>query len=328
MNEHLTPKKIYDGVIAGEISRKLAQSQLISLIEGSNLPKWRSKAIVIVKQLNFRELEIYKVIENALLSDESAMVRNSAVELICADFFNEGLKSLIWVLEHEQSPLVLNTIYKSIRWNPSNSKERLYNAYRQIFLNIGNSIGIDISEVPFILELESIFAKNYDNYNIELKSYLYFKQLRDSIWHDPWLEIQDNHIISLTLNFLNWNYIKNNLERIESILKMEHLYLYLEALRNFNIIKPQIFKIPKSIENLTFLKTLDLSNNGLLKMPDNIGKLLQLEKLFLANNKLSTIPKAIFTLPSLKVLDIRDNELLNLENNLSYLTNTLKIYRS
>ena len=313
MNKLLTPDGIYDGVLKGEINKNLALKQLSSLIEGSNIPNLRSKAIDTVKLLNFKELDTFKIIENALLSDESALVRNSAADLICVDFLDEGLQSLIWVLEHEKSPLVLNTIFKYVKELNGANKERLKRKFNMIFQKIAQKVGISESEAPFILELETIFVKGRESYDIDFKSYAYYQLLRDMKGSEPWLLIQDNHIVSLTLNYFNWNYIKSNLDQIEAILKIDHLALFLSTLKIFNAIREVTFKIPESIAYLTFLKTLDLSNNNIVEIPKEIGILKHLETLILQNNNLSDIPELIFTLPLLKVLDLRDNDELDLE---------------
>ena len=313
MNKVLSPDGIYDGVIKGEINKTLAVEQLISLIEGSNIPQLRSKAIDIIRLLNFKELNTFKVIENALLSDESALVRNSAADLICIDFLDEGLQSLIWVLEHEKSPLVLNTIFKHVKELKGSNEEGLKRKFTTIFQEIGNKVGVSDSEAPFILELETILMESVEPYVINFKSYGYFQLLRDVEGSEPWLLIQDNHIVSLTLNYFNWIYIKSNLDQIEAILKIDHLSLFLNTLKSFNAIREVPFKIPESIEYLSFLRTLDLSNNNMVKIPEEIETLKHLETLILQNNNLSEIPKAIFTLPLLKILDLRDNDELDLE---------------
>ncbi|MFX0008680.1 MAG: leucine-rich repeat domain-containing protein [Candidatus Hermodarchaeota archaeon] len=328
MKKLLTPDGIYKGVLKGEINKTLAVEQLISLIEGSNIPQLRSKAIDTVKLLNFKELNTFKVIENALLSDESALVRNSAADLICVDYLDEGLQSLIWVLEHEKSPLILNTIFKYVKELKGSNEERLRRKFNTIFQEIANKVGISESESPFILELDTIFAEGGEPYAIDFKGYTYFQLLRNMEGSQPWLLIQNNHIISLTLNYFNWNYIKCNLDQIESILKIDHLALFLSTLKSFNAIREVTFKIPESIGYLTFLKTLDLSSNNIVEIPEEIGTLKHLETLILRDNNLSEIPEAIFTLPLLKVLDLRDNNELDSERTHFNSTDSLTILKS
>ena len=328
MNKLLAPDGIYDGVLKGEINKSLALEQLSSLIEGSNIPQLRSKAIDTVKLLNFKEFNTFKIIENVLLSDESPLVRNSAADLICVDFLDEGLQSLIWVLEHEKSPLVLNTIFKYVKNLNGSNKERLRRKFNSIFQEIANKVGISESEAPFILELETIFAEGGEPYDIDFKSYTYFQLLRDMKGSEPWLFIQDKHIVSLTLNYFNWNYIKINLDQIEAILKIDHLSLFLQTLKSFGAKREVTFKIPESIEYLSFLKTLDLSNNNMVAIPKEIGTLKHLETLILQDNNLSDIPEVIFTLPLLRILDLRDNDELDLERTYFNSRDSLTILKS
>jgi hypothetical protein len=327
MKELLTPERIYNGVLTGEMSKNLAQNQLISLIEVSNTPQIRSKAIDIINELNFREIEVFKVIENSLLSDESALVRNSAVELICNIFLNEGFDSLLWVLDNEKSPLVLNTILHLVNDVIGTEKELLNKKSYNILNYIAKRIGISEDEARFIIELESKFALNNNNYIIDFESYKYVKLLRNSKKDEPWLKIQNSHIVSLTLNYFNWIYIKQNIENIDSIMKVNHLRLFLDVVKSYGLMETDVIEVPESIKYLTQLKHLDLSNNLIKYIPDTFSMLTHLVKLNLRYNNFKTIPKVIFSLPLLKCLDIRDNGISHIPSDNRSFLNSLAVFK-
>ena len=113
MEKFLSPETIYAGVKSKEISKNFAVDQLISLIEGSNSSETRSESISILNKLNISESRIFRLIENSLLSDESPIVRTSAVNLIGCQFLKEGIDTLTWVVLHDKSPLVIKAIFDS-----------------------------------------------------------------------------------------------------------------------------------------------------------------------------------------------------------------------
>ena len=57
-------------------------------------------------------------------------------------------------------------------------------------------------------------------------------------------------------------------------------------------------KLNQSIDEITQLQILYLSNNKLTLIPDSIGNLTQLQLLDLSNNKLTSIPKSVLNLES------------------------------
>jgi hypothetical protein len=308
MNALLTPERIYNGVLKGDISKNLALDQLLSLIEGSNVPQIRSKAIEIIKKLNFRELEIFKIIENVLLADENVFVRNSAVKLVFTLFQEQGINSLLWVVKNEVSPLILSTILNMIGSSNESFIKPIILELNTVLERISLKLGISKDEAKFILDLDAQFALLDKNSTLDLKSYSHFIKIHDFSYKHAWLEIHDNHITSLTLNIHNWLYVKKNLEYIDSFHKLAYPEIYLNILRDHNIWKLDEFTIPESIDCLQNLKLLNLSRNGLLGIPNSIGHLKNLEILDLSYNNLITIPKAILSLKALRTLNISYNK--------------------
>ena len=82
MKELISPGIIFYGVLNGDLSKNIARDQLLLLLEGSDNPKIRTESIETINKLKIRDPRMFKVLENSLLSDENAFVRNSAARLI------------------------------------------------------------------------------------------------------------------------------------------------------------------------------------------------------------------------------------------------------
>ncbi len=309
MNKSLTPEGIYNGVLKGDISKNLAQDQLLSLIEGSNDPQIRSKAIDIIKSLNYREIEIFKIIENSLLSDESAIVRNSAAKLIFNLFREQAINSLVWVAKSEVSPLILSTIFNLIGNSNESAIKPIIIELNKVLEKISLKLGITQGEARFILDLEAQFVLVDQNSTFEFGSYSHYIKIHDFRYNRNWLEIHDKHITSLTLNIHNWLYVKKNLEYMNSFHKLTYPEIYLEILKENSIWTLDNFSIPESIDCLQNLKLLNLSRNGLVSLPRSIGHLKKLQILDLSYNNLIRLPKLILSLKELRVLNISYNKI-------------------
>ncbi len=309
MEKFLSPETIYSGLKNKEISRNIAVDQLISLIEGSNNPKFRSESIFILNQLNIHDPKVFKVIESSLLSDESPFVRNSAVNLIGYQFLKEGLDTLMWVVQNEKSPLVLKAIFDLNLEFTATRLKSLNKELNEYLARIALAVGIASNEAKFILDLEAIFAQNEENYVLELKSYQFYKKLKDPKLGEFWLTIKNKHIESLSFNYFNWRYVKRNPDMFDSISNLQDPLVYLNLLRKIHATYNENFKVPQSISLLTNLKKLNLSRNNIKVFPKSILSLFSLEFLDLSHNKISEIPEEIKNLKSLDILKIHNNQI-------------------
>merc|ERR1719482_1155235 len=68
-------------------------------------------------------------------------------------------------------------------------------------------------------------------------------------------------------------------------------------------------RLAEGLWNLSAVKVLDLSGNGLTSLPAEIGRLGTLEVLKLANNSLARLPAELMQLPKLATLDLAGNSL-------------------
>ena len=307
MRESFTPERIYYDVKHGKLSKSEAIEVLISLIGGSNEAKDREKCLDVCKQLSLKTERIFKILENSLISDENPLVRSAAARAIFSNFLKDDLSSLKWAIQHEKSPIVLKTIFDLFK-NIDNQKIKFLN--KELHKRIEKfalAIGLVPDEAKFILDLEALFAKDGENYEINTDTYGYYQSLTDD--GEPWLEIKNKHITGLSLNFYNWRFVKENPEYVDYLLSLFHLNLFLSALKKLNINRKKIREIPDSIGSLASLERLNLSRNKIRNLPKSIGSLPSLKKLDLSRNDILEIPLSICQMTSLKWLDLSHNNI-------------------
>jgi len=309
MGKFLSPETIYSNLKNKEIDQNIAYDQLISLIEGSNNPKIRSESISVLNQLKIHDPKIFKIVESSLLSDENPFVRRSAVNLISRQFLKEGIDTLMWVVQHEESPLVLKAIF-DLNLELTDTRFKSLNKELTDYLaKIALELDIISNEAKFILDLEAIFAQNEENYALQLKSYQFYSKLKDSKLGEFWLTIKNKHIESLSFNYFNWRYVKINPDMFDSISNLQDPVVYLNLVRKIHSAYKKNFKIPESISLLTKLRKLNLSKNDIIELPKSMFLLSNLEYLDLSYNMLDEIPEEITNLESLTTLRIQNNQI-------------------
>ncbi len=327
MGKFLSPESIYSSLKNKEIDRNIARDQLISLIEESNKPQIRAESISVLNQLKFHDLKIFKIVESSLLSDESQYVRRSAVNLIGNQFLKDGLDTLTWVVQHDNSPLVIKAIFDLNLELTDMQLKSLNKELNEYLAKITLVVGIVSNEAKFILDLEAIFAQNEENYVLELKSYQFYEKLKDSKLGEFWLTIKNKHIESLSFNYFNWRYMKHNPDMYDSISNLQDTIVYLNMLKKFHVGYTENFKIPESISLLRKLRKLNLSKNNIIELPKTIFLLTNLKYLDLSYNMLDEIPEDITNLKSLTTLRIQNNQISKIPNAVKAYLDKLSSYK-
>jgi hypothetical protein len=317
MKESLTPENIQESLSKGDLTRENAAEQLISLIGGSDDIEIRVMSIEILENLRFKTERLFKILENYLISDESATVRASVAKYIIQNYLEEGISALIWTIQHEKSPLVLKLFFNFIEKFKSaqySSIKRDLVVWNEQFSSI---IGVIPSESRFFLDLEVLFAKGKVNYEIDPNSYKYFETIKNIKSGDPWLIIKDKHVQSLNFNYFNWKYIKFNTDIIQSLSRLQDIEVYLDSIRKYSQNDVSISAIPESIGSLNCLKKLNLRRNGLEVLPHSFKNLTLLKDLDLSYNRLKEIPECILSFNKLERLNIKHNFVQNISESLS-----------
>jgi len=327
MKNFLSPENIYSNVENGKFSKAIAAEQLISLIEGSDNPIIRAESIKTSEKLKIHDQKIFKILQNCLLSDESPLVRESAAKFIGQIFLKNGLNTLTWVVQHDKSPRVLKVI-SDLNNRLNNARFKSLSKEINMYLaEIAFSVGIVQNEAKFILDLEALFARNETDYELELKTYEFYKKLKDNKLGESWLTIRNKHIESLSFNYYNWKYLKEIPSMFDSISKLQDPMVYLDFLGKLALKSKETLKIPDSIALLTKINKLNLSRNNIEVFPKSILSLSYLKFLDISHNKISDIPEEIKKLNSLDVLRINHNQIRRIPNFLREFLLTLQDFK-
>ena len=320
MRQTLTPERIYNDIVRGKLYKVEGVELLTSLIQESEDATIRAEYINLFKKIDYESENIFKTLENCLVSDENSFVRNAAANSIIANYLKEGLNALKWTIQHEKSPLVLKTIFNSDEVINNND---LYEEITNWLEEFALELGIIPEEARFILELEALFIKNNENHEINANTFKFYKSISVIREEGSWFEVYNKNIIALKFNFFNWSYLKENMDVIPTLLRFKHSGRFFRTIKKYFFNFVHAFEIPKSILNLKSLKSLNLSSNKLQKIPESIGSLTSLEYLDLSHNKIREIPESIKVLTSLKWLDISHNKIDKNSNSLENLSKGL-----
>lgn len=329
MSQPLTPDAILSDVINGKINVSLAVDLLLSHIEKSDNEELRSDCILTLYKLDIPKEKIektYQTVESCLLTDENQFVRNSAVFLIANKLLEYGLKALSWSIQHDSSPLVINTLIKIFLERNPNISRHLTNLLKTWLFNYASNIGITPQESLFFLEIECLFANQIKNYFISEGSYSYFQFIMN-IKSNSFIYINNRHVKKLHFNFYYWLYLRKNQDIINSFTKVKDLGSILSLYKRYDLQFKELNTVPTRIGNLTYLEVLDLSSNGINAIPFSIFSLSKLRVLDLSNNNIRVIPKSIKKLNQLKVLKLNDNNLDTIPSNIEKYLNSLDTFQ-
>jgi len=326
MTESSSPEIIYIGFLKGEINKEKAAELLVSLIERIEIAEIRVKSLATLKKINFKKPKLYNVLENCLISDENALVRSNAVELLLSNYLDQSFNPIIWVLEHDKSPLVIKAIFDHFETITSSRYNLIRKGLTDWLEQFSSHIGIGPLESIFFLDLEALYAKDKENYEVSPQSYKHFKNIGDFKGGEPWILIKNKHVEILNFNYSYWKYVKENIKRIKSLLKLNDLEIYLKTVNNYSLIM-NIQELPPSLGKLTSLKKLILKRNNLESLPYTIEKLTLLKQLDLSHNNFSKFPEIIGSLSSLEILNLKHNKVQVIPEQLTDFLHSLKRFQ-
>ncbi len=309
LKKSLAPEKVYGEFLSNKLNRTTATDLFISLIEESNNAEVRMRCIELLEKMGSYSNKLFKILENCLISDENPLVRSRSARVIILSFIKEGMNSLIWAIQHDNSPLLMQTIFDLLENVKGPYLELINIELKKKINNLSLDMGIVPEEARFILDLEVMFTKGKKDFQIDSKMYEYYKSLKNFKNNESWLKIKNKRIEILNFNFFNWKFLRENLENIDSFSKLKHVDLFLTSIKEFRRESNNHFKIPESIGSLTSIRSLNLSGNDIQEIPVSIGKLKTLQNLNLSHNNIRVVPEVIGSLSSLKYLDLRHNDI-------------------
>jgi Leucine-rich repeat (LRR) protein len=119
----------------------------------------------------------------------------------------------------------------------------------------------------------------------------------DEIFHS--YKVKKNHLVGLWLPDLKSTKVPESVGN-------------LKFLKSLDLSGWEISSLPESIGNLTSLKSLNLSDCNLVSLPESFLKLQNLEELYIRGNLFESTPKLISKLKSLNYLDVYDIDLIDI----------------
>jgi len=107
----LTPEDICYKVANNQLTKIAATVLLISLLEESDDDEIRVKSIDAFSKLGLKTQKIFRIIENCLVSDSSALVRRAAIRVLVQVFpKKDNYLVLKWAVNHENSVIVVKQL--------------------------------------------------------------------------------------------------------------------------------------------------------------------------------------------------------------------------
>ncbi|TFF89437.1 MAG: hypothetical protein EU548_07475 [Promethearchaeota archaeon] len=109
-NQIKTLKKISKNWKNQDSQKKYPLRILQDLIENGITERIRIDSIKLILDLKLKSQEIYKILENCLLSDDNPNVRGLTAKILLLIYPKECKNIIKWALRHETSPSVLKII--------------------------------------------------------------------------------------------------------------------------------------------------------------------------------------------------------------------------
>ena len=129
----LTPAEIYKDYKNNNINQITAYNLLTSLIENSENENVRLEAILILKKIGLISDNLFKFLENLLISDSNRKIRIAAAQFLKNNFLEKAIIPFKWAIKHETDYECLITITLSLeKINTHESKLVLINEIRKI----------------------------------------------------------------------------------------------------------------------------------------------------------------------------------------------------
>jgi Leucine-rich repeat (LRR) protein len=255
-----TPDIIFKNVLEKKISRNEALKLLESIINESNDPDIRVNVIEVLEKLSLYNETVYSILEKALISDESDLVRFIAARALIKYYKITENTPLLFALENENSVYVLRNLLQVCL---TSDKLILKQLQETILTRISNFYNLNPDDANFIMDIDYLdyikFRENINEFSDKFQVNEHEKQdiLRDKAklgykGLGRVVKSQNGFILGLKLH--DFNEIPNSIQKLH---KLEYLEIKRSDLRNFD----------NNFENLNGLKYLVLSNNEIDLVP-------------------------------------------------------------
>ena len=157
MKDFLTPEKIKNDFITGDLNKDKATELLITILENSDDTKIRVNSIKVLESLGIQNEKLFEILENHIISDEDANLRASAAEYIIINYLEEGIIPLGWIIQRDKSPLVLKVFFKHAKKFDDEKFELISRELDLWNKKFSSVLDIVPEEARFFLDIEAIF---------------------------------------------------------------------------------------------------------------------------------------------------------------------------
>ncbi|MFX1441979.1 MAG: HEAT repeat domain-containing protein [Promethearchaeota archaeon] len=168
MSLTLTPENVCHKVVNNQLTKVAATGLLISLLERSNDDETRAKCIDAFSKLGLKMQKIFRIIENCVLSDTSALVRRAAIRVLVQDFpKNDNYLLLKWVVNHENSVIVVKQLFDLF----NGIDDPHFNLFKKTLLKkLEDVYNIIADEVELILNLGILYIEYSGEFQLDMHS--------------------------------------------------------------------------------------------------------------------------------------------------------------
>jgi hypothetical protein len=295
---HLSPEKIREEFENKRINKQTATDLLASLIESSKKDEIRLNAINIVVEIVPTGNNIFKILENLVVSDENVKIRHVAIKHIGDKYLNYAFNLLKWAIQNEHD----------------------YNCLIEV-VNILGKLNIAEAITMLFNQVQKFIKEKYGNVERKIENKKIKKVLKKLFKEKEYAEFTQNELAKILINIFT----------ISNLFKQYHNVSYELNPQNGLIEKLDLSDIEYEvkgtpwgwknniislseilgIQHLTSIQYLDLSNNQIAELKE-LTYLTNVTHLILRNNRISDQENLeyINKMPNLKYLDLRGNEIV------------------
>ncbi len=296
MKLNLTEEEIQRQLANGTMDKSSVCQSLKWIVEHDPNKVNRIRSVEMLSQLDLRESGMYDFLENLMISDTNAHVRNAAVKVLISRFPNRYVKPLKWVIEREDSALILNTILSMLEASNNQDHENLKT---QLSNELERRYGVDPEEAVLLLKIECICKYGNEKGSIDFE-----------------YSTENGHVsaIAFTVLFIE------NFQRIQPYLTT---FKNLEALSMREIGGDGVFTGIGELTSLTVLRIEDSAISDISEI-QGLDKLVNLEELQINFTHITEI-KGLDDLIKLKTLNLECNKITEIKG-LENLRNLEELY--
>ena len=277
------------------MDKNTAIATLFSLIEDSDDIDIVINSINNLIKIDGKSENVFKLLENLLISDSNEEVRIISANLIKENYIDKALGPMKWAIQYESNYNCIKNVVGTLESiNTNESRMVLINEIKRIKKKKYIDDAKQYNNKKFRRELKHLFKnKTLRNYTIRhlAEIIISFRTIEALIkkFYTVYYELEEGLVVGLDLSDLGWNvnvWKQPYAERIQDISEIIGLF------------------------DLTHLKKLDLSRNRIRDVKTLI-KLKELTNLKISNNRIEEPENFDYfkNMKSLKFLDIRNNKI-------------------